>query len=204
MLCGPVGPKLKTLLPQKMLIPKSCEVKDDENHLILEYQRHEEWGNIKAPIANRFIMSHDIANSALNTLEAFIGKKRFNLPIFSLHLSKNFSIIDYGFLEETIAFKPDLIVVSGFHLLDSQDEGFWQKRIKDAAVSFSRLPQSVPVHLELASMSHCPVMVTIVQQLFPLVNSIGLNEQELTFISKCLGGIHADVTSVKKEDEVGG
>ena len=74
MLCGPVGPRLKTLLPHGMYIPESCERRRDENHLILEYRRQEKWGNIEAPVANRFIMSHDIANSALSTLEAFIGK----------------------------------------------------------------------------------------------------------------------------------
>ena len=74
MLCGPVGPRLKTLLPHGMYIPESCEMRRDENHLILEYRRKEKWGNIEAPVANRFIMSHDIANSALSTLEAFIGK----------------------------------------------------------------------------------------------------------------------------------
>lgn len=74
MLCGPVGPKLKTLLPYEMFIPERCEVSRDENHLILEYQRNQKWGNIEAPVANRFIMSHDVANSALSALEAFIGK----------------------------------------------------------------------------------------------------------------------------------
>ncbi|XP_028390776.1 ADP-dependent glucokinase-like [Dendronephthya gigantea] len=177
MLCGPVGPKLATLLPTSIVVPDNCTMTGDENHLILEYQRQEKWGNIVAPVANRFIMSHDVANSALSTLEAFI--------------------------EETIVFKPNLIVVSGFHLLDSQDSELWQQRITAAAVAFSRLPRSVPVHLELASMSQCPVMVAIVKQLFPLVNSIGLNEQELTFISRCLGGRHAEMRAVKKEDEIG-
>ncbi len=74
MLCSPVGPKLKTLLPETIFIPKSCEMSGDENHLILEYQRHEKWGNIEAPVASRFIMSHDVANSALTTLEDFIGE----------------------------------------------------------------------------------------------------------------------------------
>ena len=88
-------------------------------------------------------------------------------------------------------------------MLDSQEEEFWQQRIADAAIAFSRLPHSTPVHLELASMSHCPVMVAVVKQIFPLVNSIGLNEQELAFISRCLGGIHADMIAVEKNDEIG-
>lgn len=107
------------------------------------------------------------------------------------------------FADETISFSPDLIVVSGFHLLDSQGDQFWSNRITEAATGFSRLPRTVPVHLELASMTHCPVVVAIMKQLFHLVNSIGLNEQELTFISRCVGGIHADLTAVKKQDEIG-
>lgn len=100
-------------------------------------------------------------------------------------------------------FKPDLIIVSGFHLLDNQNEEFWQQRLQSAAAGFSRLPLDVPVHLELASMSHCPVIIALVEQLFPLVNSIGLNEQELGFITRCLRGVHADRTEVAKKDEIG-
>ena len=46
-------------------------------------------------------------------------------------------------------------------------------------------------------------MVAIVTQLFPLVNSIGLNEQELAFITKCLGGRHGKITEISTEHEIG-
>lgn len=82
MLCGPVGPKLKVLLPEQVYIPERCAMSDDENHLILEYQRHEKWGRIDAPVANRFIMSHDVSNSALSTLEAFISKYALDVKRF--------------------------------------------------------------------------------------------------------------------------
>lgn len=177
MLCGPVGPKLKSLLPKDLLVPKKCQTVVDENHLILEYGKNEKWGEVEAPVANRFIMSHDVANSALSTLEPFI--------------------------EETLAFGPDLVVTSGFHLLNSDNDEFWRKRIADAANAFARLPKSIPVHLELASMTSCPVIIAIVEQIFPLVDSVGLNEQELVFISKCLGGMQANLTELDKSNEIG-
>ena len=74
MLCGPVGPKLNSILSDAVIVPDSCRAHADEHHLILEYQRNEKWRENRAPIANRFIMSHDVANSAMSSLEAFIGK----------------------------------------------------------------------------------------------------------------------------------
>ena len=74
MLCGPVGPKLKSLLPEDILVPEKCQMAVDENHVILEYGKNDKWGEIEAPVANRFIMSHDVANSAMSTLESFIGQ----------------------------------------------------------------------------------------------------------------------------------
>ena len=74
MLCGPVGPKLKSLLPKDILVPEKCQMAVDENHVILEYGKNDKWGEIEAPVANRFIMSHDVANSAMSTLESFIGQ----------------------------------------------------------------------------------------------------------------------------------
>ena len=52
-------------------------------------------------------------------------------------------------------------------------------------------------------MSECEVMREIVTKIFPLVDSIGLNEQELVFISRCLNGPHSDITEVEKIDEIG-
>lgn len=39
--------------------------------MILEYQKGEQWGGMKAPRANRFILSHDKANGILSSLETF-------------------------------------------------------------------------------------------------------------------------------------
>ena len=104
---------------------------------------------------------------------------------------------------ETLEFGPDLVVVSGFHLLDGEKEVFWRQRVTDAASAFVRLPTTIPVHLELASMTSCALMKAIVEKIFPLVNSVGLNEQELVFISKCLGATQQDLAVLEKSNEIG-
>ena len=101
---------------------------------------------------------------------------------------------------ETLEFGPDLVVVSGFHLLDGKNEVFGRQRVTDAASAFVRLPTTIPVHLELASMTSCALMKAIVEKIFPLV---GLNEQELVFISKCLGATQQDLAVLEKSNEIG-
>lgn len=65
MLVGPVGPKLLSLLHSSIYVPDIAVMKQDEVHLIMEYQKNEVWGEYKAPVANRFITSHDETNSQL-------------------------------------------------------------------------------------------------------------------------------------------
>ena len=50
------------------------------------------------------------------------------------------------------------------------------------------IPSNVPIHLELASMTSVQFMNDISQHIFPVVDSIGLNEQEMAFISTSLNG----------------
>lgn len=63
----------------------------------------EEWGQLKAPHANRFIFSHDLSNGAMNMLEVFVSS-----------------------LEE---FQPDLVVLSGLHMMEGQSKEFQRKRL---------------------------------------------------------------------------
>ena len=98
MLIGPIGPKLKALLNSKIKIPNEVLIDKDEVHLILEYGLNQEWTNIKSPQSNRFIVSHDIYNSKIEMLELF-----FNL---------------------TNQFDPNIVILSGLHLVESQSEEF--------------------------------------------------------------------------------
>lgn len=97
-LIGPVGPRLKQLLNENIIVPEKSLIEKDEVHMILEYSAKELYDNIQTPAANRFIVSHDVYNSRMQMLDEF-----FNI---------------------TQNVQPDIIVVSGLHLLESQDESF--------------------------------------------------------------------------------
>ncbi|XP_015274453.1 PREDICTED: ADP-dependent glucokinase [Gekko japonicus] len=177
MLCGPIGPKLHELLDENVIVPPESMQELDEFHLILEYRAGEEWGPLRAPNANRFIFSHDLSNGAMNMLEVFVSS-----------------------LEE---FQPDLVVLSGLHMIEGQNKEVRQKRLLEAVAAISDIPTDVPVHLELASMTDPDLMSEIIHQVFPLVDSIGLNEQELLFLTQAATGPHASLTSWNGIPDVG-
>ncbi|XP_077173625.1 ADP-dependent glucokinase isoform X2 [Paroedura picta] len=177
LLCGPIGPKLHELLDENIIVPPESMQELDEFHLILEYQAGEEWGQLRAPNANRFIFSHDLSNGAMNMLEVFVSS-----------------------LEE---FQPDLVVLSGLHMIEGQNKEVRQKRLLEAVAAISDIPTDVPVHLELASMTDPDLMSEIIHQVFPLVDSIGLNEQELLFLTQAAAGPHASLSSWDGIPDVG-
>lgn len=65
----------------------------------------EQWGSSKAPQANRFILSHDVSNGEMSTLETFVAS-----------------------LEE---FQPDLVVLSGLHMMEGMGRDLWEERLKE-------------------------------------------------------------------------
>lgn len=138
LLCGPIGPKLHELLDDNVFVPPESLQEEDEFHLILEYLAGEEWGPFKAPQANRFIFSHDLSNGAMNMLEVFVSS-----------------------LEE---FQPDLVVLSGLHMMEGQSKELQRKRLLEVVTSISDIPTGIPVHLELASMTNRELMSSIVHQ----------------------------------------
>ncbi|KAM9854485.1 ADP-dependent glucokinase isoform 1-T1 [Aulostomus maculatus] len=178
LLCGPVGPKLHEMLDEQIVVPPESLQETDEYHLILEYKAGEQWGSTQAPQANRFIFSHDVSNGEMSSLETFVAS-----------------------LEE---FQPDLVVLSGLHMMEGQGRELWEDRLKEAVAAISDIRRDIPIHLELASMTDKDYMNSIVQeQVLPIVSSIGLNEQELLFLSQAGDGPHADLTSWKGIPEVG-
>ncbi|TRY96005.1 hypothetical protein DNTS_002165 [Danionella cerebrum] len=177
LLCGPVGPKLHEMLDEQIVVPPESLQENDEFHLILEYKSGEQWGPSQAPQANRFILSHDLSNGEMSALETFIAS-----------------------LEE---FQPDLVVLSGLHMMEGMGRDLWEERLQEAVVAISEVKNEVPVHLELASMTDQDYMNRILHQVMPIVNSIGLNEQELLFLTQSGGGPHADVTSWNGVPDVG-
>ncbi|XP_028814225.1 ADP-dependent glucokinase isoform X2 [Denticeps clupeoides] len=177
LLCGPVGPKLHELLDDQIVVPPESLQETDEFHLILEYKAGERWGATQAPQANRFIFSHDVSNGGMRTLEMFIAS-----------------------LEE---FQPDLVVLSGLHMMEGMGKQMWEERLKEAVVAISDVRNEVPIHLELASMTDKEYMSSIMQEVIPIVNSIGLNEQELLFLSQAGSGPHAELETWNGVPDVG-
>ncbi|KAI7789452.1 ADP-dependent glucokinase isoform X2 [Triplophysa rosa] len=177
LLCGPVGPKLHELLDEQIVVPPESLQETDEYHLILEYKSSEQWGSSRAPQANRFILSHDVSNGEMRALETFVSS-----------------------LEE---FNPDLVVLSGLHMMEGMGRDLWEKRLKEAVDVISDVRNEVPIHLELASMTDRDYMNQILLEVMPIVNSIGLNEQELLFLTQSGGGPHADLTSWDGIPDVG-
>ncbi|KAM4618603.1 ADP-dependent glucokinase isoform 2-T2 [Polymixia lowei] len=177
LLCGPVGPKLHEMLDEQIVVPPDSLQETDEYHLILEYKAGEQWGSTQAPQANRFIFSHDVSNGEMSSLETFVAS-----------------------LDE---FQPDLVVLSGLHMMEGQGRQLWEERLKEAVAAISDIRKEVPIHLELASMTDKDYMNSIMQEVMPIVSSIGLNEQELLFLAQAGEGPHADLASWKGVPDVG-
>ncbi|XP_062318762.1 ADP-dependent glucokinase isoform X2 [Osmerus eperlanus] len=177
LLCGPVGPKLHEMLDEQIVVPPESLQEMDEYHLILEYKAGEQWGLTRAPQANRFIFSHDVSNGEMRALKTFVAS-----------------------LEE---FQPDLVVLSGLHMMEGLGRHIWDDKLKEAVASISDVRNQVPIHLELASMTDKDYMNRVMQEVIPMVCSIGLNEQELLFLSQAGSGPHSEMTSWKGIPDVG-
>lgn len=159
MLVGPIGDKLKSLLHSDILTPTYSDVGGtDEVHMILEYPVGADWGQTKSTCANRIIFSHDISNSKMVALE------------------------DIGHVVDQ--FSPDLAVLSGAHLLGGQPQEVWTQRLKDIVALLKSSLWDIPVHWELATIGNMKFFQKLAENLFPAVNSLGLNEQELLSVAK--------------------
>lgn len=123
---------------------------------------------------NRFIASHDTVNSLLEIKNCF---KKYSL--------------------ENIQ-KYSIAIVSGFHLLnpEMQDNTTYYDIIAPIISMFKEWKKTNPdlkIHLEFAATRDKELIKAIFQRLLPLVNSIGLNEQELLSILET-----TNVTTYKK------
>ena len=153
---GIIGPKLRGLLNHDIVTPDFNESTKEEVHMILEYSSEDEWGKLKSFCANRVIFSHDVSNSRMVALE---------------HLEVAVNRVN-----------SDLVVLSGAHLLEANSKEFWVKRLRDAATTLESI--SAPVHWELATVGNMEFCLHFAQAIFPRVESLGLNEQELLFVAQ--------------------
>ncbi|XP_071487280.1 ADP-dependent glucokinase-like [Diadema antillarum] len=177
LLVGPCGPQVRDLLPDNMVIPKNSAMATDEVHLIMEYQRGERWGGYEAKVATRFITSYDVSNTEMTLLGVFAQNVK--------------------------EFSPDAVFFSGLHLLDGQPAETKTTKLAAVNAQLKQLPVGLPIHLELASMADSALIEGIYNEVLSSVHSLGLNEQELSFVSAVNSGPHPELYIREGYPEVG-
>jgi ADP-dependent glucokinase len=164
---GPVGPTLASRLDERIAFTSTQAVNEviDPVHLILEYQKGQMLGDMVSPRANRYILVHDPLNAQLAGLE----------PLRN-HLREHFE-------------NYDVFVASGLNQLEALSLSERSERLRAVRSAIYELPLTLPVHLELASMSDPKFVQQMAATMFPVANSFGLNEEELAFTFQSLNGI---------------
>ena len=171
---GQVGDLLDRLLPSSIKFVAAASgatvlgntkvnVQSDEPHIILEYGVGAKWGGESADRANRFIVSRDDSNSALASAEPF------------------FAVVKRGK-------GYDAVVLAGIHMLDGRKKPFQHSRLSFIKKSIDKIKSSTALHLELASIGEEDLVKQIAWYMLPSVDSLGLNEMELSSLYTAVGG----------------
>lgn len=135
-------------------------------HFIIEFKRGDvleiEGQKFRCPKANRFIATYDPLNLKL--------------------------ILDEHFMSRMKAEKLDYVILSGFHALLSNNGG--EGLIEDVAIKIKQWKELSPetiFHVEIASTQDIIIRKAIVEQIVPLVDSIGINDRETIDLLIALG-----------------
>ncbi|CDW57072.1 ADP dependent glucokinase [Trichuris trichiura] len=166
LLVGPIGPKLKALLHPGVSMQNSTIIPRDEIHLIMEFRYGETWGDYVAPGYSRFITSHDYFSGSSIVIDMLFN----TIPLF----------------------RPDLIVLSGVHLLEFQPTELWLEKLTLIKRHLNQAKRKTPIHLELGHMSNVTFVKKFMTKVLPFVDSLTLSEQELMILSHVGGGPYAD------------
>uniref|UniRef100_A0A5S6Q7Y5 ADP-dependent glucokinase n=1 Tax=Trichuris muris TaxID=70415 RepID=A0A5S6Q7Y5_TRIMR len=153
LLVGPIGPKLKALLHPRITMQNSTVIPRDEVHLIMEFRYGETWGDYVAPSYSRFITSHDYFSGSTIVIDMLFN----TIPLY----------------------RPDLIVLSGVHLLEFQPRELWLEKLTLIKRHLNQAKRKTPIHLELGHMSN----VTFVSKFMT---------KELMILSHVGGGPYGD------------
>lgn len=154
LLAGNLQENLRELMPSNIEFVHSDKPPSiGDIHLIMEFKKNSKWGKYLSPRSNRFIVHCDESNSRIDLLEGF--EKALN------------------------SFKPELVVISGLHLLGKMDRNYQIKRLDDVLRTISNIDMNIPIHLELASIGSQEYLDLLLSKVIVNVNSIGLNEQEM-------------------------
>ena len=80
----------------------------------------------------------------------------------------------------------------GLHLLEGQPVEFRNQRLQAVVQAIHKIPKTIPIHLELASVGDLAFLKDIADAVMTEVDSVGLNEQELGALYVATGGTTAD------------
>nr|CAD2175662.1 unnamed protein product [Meloidogyne enterolobii]CAD2200723.1 unnamed protein product [Meloidogyne enterolobii] len=161
-LVGPIGPRSQALLHPSIVRNNFTRIVQDEMHVILEYKQGEILGEYVAPASSRFIISHDQFSGSAMVIEMFF--------------------------KAIMQFRPDLIIFSGIHSMEAQNQEARLEKLRLIKRSLLQINPLIPIHLQLGSMPDANIADDILKRIIPNVDSLGINEQELTFLSRVGGG----------------
>ncbi|XP_045773584.1 ADP-dependent glucokinase [Maniola jurtina] len=158
--------KLRKYIPSDIqIVGSDDEDMRDDVHMILEYKADEKFGPYKSPRANRYIMHNDENNPLLTSLEKF-GE----------YLPK---------------FDPNLLVISGLQMMDNfpfKQEGrdLREERLDLVKKQILSQPLNTLSHFEMASYVDLELLLHLTTKILPYVDSVGMNEQELSNLNSVL------------------
>lgn len=158
----------RSLVNERVTFSEPSDTHEVEMHIILEYGSGDSFQGLTSDRANRLILSPFVVPS-ITALQSWANSVESFEP------------------------SPSALIFSGLHLFENDSPHEWTPYIDAANVVLSRTTNSIPQHLELASLSNEDLTKDIVKGLFPAVSSVGFNEQELGALFYALGGSYDDL-----------
>lgn len=169
-LVGPIGPRLQALLHPSVVRTNSTRILKDEIHIIMEYKQGEILGEYVAPASSRFITSHDLYSGS--------------------------SVVIEMFFKAISQFTPDLIILTGVHLLQHQNREIRMEKLRLIKRNIMQISTKIPIHLQFGSIGDSDYAAEVLNRIVPYVDSLSLNEQELAFFSHVANGPYTDLYPV--------
>lgn len=164
-----MNPETQQLLHKYIKLSSNASDSTREDvHLLLEYDLGDVWGEYRTPRANRFIVHNDYSNMMMDALDSFVNSLK--------------------------SFSPALVVIGGLQMLDNfpYDRSLRSEKLQRLSDALVSLPSSTKIHFEMASITEESLMKELLDLIFPYVDSIGMNEQELANLCSFIE--HGNVT----------
>lgn len=155
--------KQRTLLDEGIDVTEFPPTEDfvDDIHLILEYKTGDQFGQHKAPRANRYIIHNDANNPMITSLELLNVKQ----------------------------YQPKLFVVAGLQMLDNfpfKSPSVRSDRLRGVKEQMTSADASTLIHFEMASFVEIELINDLLVNIIPFVDSLGMNEQEIDNLARVL------------------